>query len=218
MEFEIVQSDRYSVLVMAGDSFLDNVDIYLEGDKLIVGYRLNLLSFFSVPFNRSSIRITLPELRELDIAMAAHGRICGFNSASDMDVNLAGASKMDITDTRVGNLKWDLSGASHIHGNIEASGNTVIKIAGASHMQLSGKTSDLKINAAGASHLDLHQFQAGNASIHLSGASRSRVNLNGKMDVILEGASNLEYAGHVAMGEVRICGASSLKPSERNVS
>ena len=211
MELEITQSDTFSIRASGSETFLDNVNIYAEGDKLVVGYRLNILSFLSAPFLHSSVRITLPELRELDIAMAAHGRISGFKSSGDLMVNLAGASKIDLIDISVGDLKWDLSGASHIDGNIETSGNTEIKIAGASHMQLHGKTKDLKINAAGASHLDLKDFQAENASIRLTGASCSLVKLNGKLDIDLEGASNMEYSGQVIMGDVKVNGASNLK-------
>jgi hypothetical protein len=211
MEVEIIRSDSYSITISGSDTLLDNIDVYAEGDKLVLGYRLNLLSFLTAPFSRASARITLPDLRELDVAMAARGRISGFKSTNDLSVNVAGASKIEINDILVENLKWDLSGASHIEGSIEVSGNTEIKIAGASHMRLSGKSKELKINAAGASHLDLKDFPAENASIHLSGASHSQVDLDGKLDVLLEGASKLEYSGRVIMGNVKVAGASTLK-------
>jgi len=78
-------------------------------------------------------------------------------------------------------------------------------------MHLSGRSRDLKINAAGASHLDLKDFPVDNAAVHLSGASHSQVNLNGQLDVSLEGASKLEYRGRVVMGNVKVTGASTLK-------
>jgi hypothetical protein len=213
MEVEIVRADSYSIVVSGSDTLLDNIEIYAEGDRLVMGYHLNLLSFFSAPFTRASARITMPDLHELDIAMAACGRISGFNSTGDLSVVVAGASKIELVDISVGNLKWDLSGASHIEGKINASGNTEIKMAGASHMRLSGRSKDLKINAAGASHLDLDDFLADNAVIHLSGASHSEVNLNGKLDISLEGASKVKYCGHVTMGSVKVSGASTLKQS-----
>ena len=211
MEIEIAKSDIYTVTISGKDTLMDNIDVYTEGDKLVLGYRLNLLSFFTAPFTRASAKITMPDLSELDIAMAAHARISGFNSSGDLKINVAGASKIEIDDLSAENLKWDLSGASRIDGEVEVSGYTEIKIAGASHLKLSGKSKDLKINAAGASRLELRDFQSENASICLAGASHSQVNVNGKLDVSLEGASKLEYYGHVAMGLIKVAGASSLK-------
>ena len=211
MEIEIIRSDSYGITISGSDALLDNIDIYAEEDKLVLGYRLNILSFFTAPFANASARITLPELREMDIAMAAHCKISGFKSSGDLAVKASGASKINISDISANNFKWDLSGASHIDGNLEASGKTEIKIAGASHMHLSGRCKDLKISATGASHLDLKDFTAEDAAIRLAGASRSQVNLNGKMDVSLEGASNLEFRGQVIMGDVKVTGASTLK-------
>ncbi len=211
MEVEIIRADSYSITISGSETLLDNIDIYAEGDKLVLGYHLNILSFFTAPFIRSYVRITLPDLRELDIAMAAHARISGFKSTGDLAVNVAGASKIEISDVLVRNLKWDLSGASHINGDIEAAGDTEIKITGASHMHLSGRSKDLKISSSGASHLDLRDFPSENSSVRLAGASRSMVNLNGKLDISLEGASNLEYRGCVTLGDVRVTGASTLK-------
>ncbi len=111
----------------------------------------------------------------------------------------------------VGNMKWDLSGASRINGQIKAAGDIDLNITGASRIELKGSASDMIVHATGASHIDLNGFLIRNANIKLTGASRSMVNLNGKLDVVLEGASSLEYGGQVTLGEVKIAGASTFK-------
>ncbi len=75
MEVEIVRADSYSVTITGSDPLINNIEVNLEGDKLVLGYNLNLVSFFTAPFTRARARITLPDLRELNITGAAqrHG-------------------------------------------------------------------------------------------------------------------------------------------------
>jgi hypothetical protein len=211
MELEIVKAESYSVSISGSDVLVDNIDVSLEGDRLIIGYKLNLISFFAAPFTRAHARIALPELRELNVTGAVRGSVKGFDSAGDFALYVAGASRLDFSDMSVGSMKWDVSGASHIDGQIKVAGDLDIRVTGATRLELKGSARDLNIEATGASQIDLKDLTLRNARVHMSGASRSLVNLNGKLDVDLSGASNLEYAGQVAMGDVRVTGASSLK-------
>jgi hypothetical protein len=211
MEVEIIRADSFSVTVTGSDALLDNLYASLEGDRLILGYNLNLVSFFTAPFTRAHARITLPDLRELNISGAAKGVLKGFNSQNDFSLYITGASHLEISDVSVGSMRWDLSGASRINGQMKVSGNVDFRITGASRIDLKGSAQDMDLEATGASHIDLLDFVIRNARVKLSGASRSTVNMNGKLDVDLGGASNLEYAGQVTMGDVRVTGASTLK-------
>ena len=50
-----------------------------------------------------------------------------------------------------------------------------------------------------------------NASVTLSGASNGTINLDGRLDAELSGASTLAYIGEPALGIMDISGASKLK-------
>jgi hypothetical protein len=211
MEAEIVRSDDYSVSVSGSDTLIDNVEVYLEGDKLVLGYNLNLISLFAAPFTRARARIALPELRELKIIGAARCSLYGFSSQEDFNLQVAGASRLDMDEMTVGNVKWDLSGASQIGGRLTAKGNMDIRVSGASKIKLTGSAVNLDLDVAGASHFDLDDFPVHNARVRLVGASRGLVKPDGKLDVVLEGASNLEYLGQPIIGDVKVSGASSIR-------
>jgi hypothetical protein len=155
--------------------------------------------------------ITLPALHELDLSGASHCKISEFKSSNYFRLKVEGASSLEFVDFSGGRLNFELSGASNIKGKIEAAGDLGLKIVGASKLSLNGSAGDLVVDAAGASLLDLADFKVKNARLKLSGASRGSLNLNGKMDVNLEGASRLDYTGQVTMGETQITGASTLK-------
>jgi hypothetical protein len=211
MEAEIIQSNEFSVSVSGSDTFMDNIDVFLEGDKLVLGYSLNLISLFAAPFTRARARITLPELRELKVIGAARCNLRGFASAEDFSLQVAGASKMEMEDITAGSMRFDLSGASQVSGKIVSRGNLEMKINGASRVRLTGSAADLDLDASGASHLELDGFPVKNARIKLVGASRGIVDVDGRLDVVLEGASNLEYQGQVNIGDVKVTGASSIR-------
>jgi hypothetical protein len=211
MEVEISQADSYSINISGGDTLMDNVDVALEGDRLVIGYRLNLISVLAAPFSRAHARITLPELRELNITGAARSSVKGFNLPNDFSIYVNGASAIDLIDISAGSMKWDISGASQITGQVKVTGDMDMRTNGASRVILKGSAQDINIDTAGASHNDLRDLVVRNARVRLSGASRSMLNLNGKLDVDLSGASSLEYEGQATMGDVRVTGASTLK-------
>jgi hypothetical protein len=49
------------------------------------------------------------------------------------------------------------------------------------------------------------------ANIELSGASHASLEINGKLDVSLSGASSLGYGGNPTLGRLDVTGASSIK-------
>ncbi len=211
LEVEIVRADSFGVTVSGNDTQVNNVTVVQEGERLTVGYKISLASILAAPFSRIHARIALPELRELNVAGAAHGTVRGFDSPSDFALLVSGASRLDLSEMSVGALKFDLSGASRIDGQITAKGETDFRIVGASRIDLKGSGTDVVIEAAGASHIDLDHFTVRNARVRAAGASHCTVNMNGKLDAVLDGASRLEYEGQVTLGEVRTNGASSIK-------
>jgi hypothetical protein len=211
MEVEITQGEKYSVSISGSDTLIDNIDVALEGDRLVIGYHLNVVSFFAAPFSRAHARITMPALRELNITGAAKGTIRGFSSPESLAVYVSGASRLELQEMSLGSLKWELSGAAHITGQARVTGDMEIRINGASNVMLKGSAQDVFVDSAGASHIDLQEFIVRNARVRLTGASRCYVNMNGKLDVDLAGASTLEYSGAVTMGEARVTGASNLR-------
>ncbi len=78
-------------------------------------------------------------------------------------------------------------------------------------MQLEGSAGDLVVDASGASLAKLADFTVDNASVNLSGASNGTVNLGGRLDADLSGASSLGYIGEPTMGDIVLTDASNLK-------
>ena len=75
---------------------------------------------------------------------------------------------------------------------------------------MQGSANDIVIDASGASRAELAAFPVNNADVKLSGASRGTVNMDGRLDVDLSGASKLDYLGNPTLGTFNVSGASTL--------
>jgi len=133
--------------------------------------------------------VTMPQLHGLTVSGASRGTVSDFSSTEDLDIAV--------------------SGASRVTGNITA-GNVEFDISGASTIQLEGSANDMVASVSGASRFNLDAFIVNNADVNFSGASSGTVNLNGRLDANLSGASRLSYIGEPTMGTINTSGASTL--------
>jgi hypothetical protein len=184
-EFEIKQSSSYSINVTADDNVMDYVQVSKDGQTLTIRLR-RFISIGPVTLRAS---VTLPQLHGLTASGASRGTVSNFSSNEDLDITVSGASRV-TGDVTAGNVEFGISGASTI--------------------QLEGSASDIDANVSGASHFNLEAFTVNNADVNFSGASSGTVNLNGRLDANLSGASRLWYIGEPTMGDINTSGASTI--------
>jgi hypothetical protein len=209
-EVKVVQSDSYSITIIADDNLFEYIQVSKEGGTLKIGLK---------PFTNSwsstlRAEITMPQLRGLDLSGATRGTVSGFSSVENLDIDVSGASSLDMIGMSAGDVTFDISGASEVTGDI-AAGDANFKVSGASIVQLQGSANDIVIDASGASRAELAALSVGNADVELSGASDGVVNINGKLDVDLSGASELSFIGEPAMGTIDISGASTISRKQQ---
>jgi len=184
-EFEIKQSSSYSINVTADDNVIDYVRVSQDGQTLKIS--LGRVIWLGPVTLRASV--TMPQLRELTVSGASRGTVSGFSSTEDLDITVSGASRL-TGDITAGNVEFGISGASTI--------------------QMEGSANDIDANVSGASRLNLDDFTVNNADVNFSGASSGTVNLNGRLDANLSGASRLWYIGEPTMGDINTSGASTI--------
>ena len=210
--YEIMQSDTYSISITANNNLFDDINVAKEGQTLIIGMEFPEVSWaIKINTNPSpKVVITMPQLQGLESSGATSGIVADFNSTENLDVTASGASSVELVKISAGDVIFDVSGAGKVTGDIEAT-NIEVEISGASTVHLKGSADSIAADGSGASHLKLADLKVGNANIILSGASDCTVNLDGKLDAELSGASTLEYIGEPTLGITDISGASKLK-------
>jgi hypothetical protein len=204
-ELEVTPSDNYSIAITAREKTLDNITVSRDGDLL----KIDLDSWFLIWHTTPVVKITMPVLSRLDMSGASHGDARGFRSANALDLELSGASNLDI-DMGTGPFQAHISGASRLTGFLEASGSS-FELSGASEVVLTGTGGNLLYDASGASSGELIDLPVLDANIELSGASDAVVDVSGRLDADLSGASSLEYYGTPTLGTMEISGASDIE-------
>lgn len=203
----VTPGDTYQVSITAGKNVLERVSVTKSGDLL----KVSLIGWNLIWHWQTSPRltVTMPVLKQLDISGAVQATALGFKSAENFMLKINGASRLDM-DMTAGDFTADISGASSVTGRLTATSSD-IELSGASQIKLTGSGGNTSLHASGASHVDMAYYTVNNADIEFSGASHGILEINGRLDVSLSGASSLEYRGSPTMGKVDVSGASDLK-------
>lgn len=209
--YEIKQSETYSVSITANSNLLDDIRVAKEGETLIIEREFPGVAWgiFNVD-SAINVVITMPRLQVLDSSGATRGIVSDFASTENLDIKASGSSKVELANISAGDAVFHVSGASKVTGDIEAE-NIGFKISGSSTVQLKGSAERITTDTSGASRLKLADLKVENANIKLSGSSNGIINLDGKLDAELSGASTLEYIGEPTLGTMDITGSSKLK-------
>jgi len=206
-EFEIMQADSYKVTVIA-DDFL-HMRVEKQNNTLVI--RRQGIEWFAPFHSQPKIIVSAPALSELNISGASHGKIENFHSDKDLSITLSGASHMESRNVSAGKLELKVTGASGLSGDMKTAGDSRMETSGASGIELSGTGTNVVMKVNGASKALLGQFPLQNADLEISGASNVTINVNGKLDANVSGASNLVWSGTPIMGDIQTSGASSLR-------
>ena len=127
------------------------------------------------------------------------------------ELRLSGASQADVEGFDHDNqFVLHLSGASKVNGSLNT-GDLKIRLSGASSIDFKGKGKHLDINASGASTIRLMDFEVDNADIDISGATTAKVFVNDKLEISMSGASKIRYSGNCVIESINSSGASSVK-------
>jgi hypothetical protein len=203
---EIMQGTSYAVTVTVNDNLKDSLRVSKNGDTLVLSVRKG----YSYPNSTFRAQIIMPSLKELKLTGASRAAASGFTARDNLKLSGTGASSASFLNMQVGTLDLDLSGASTLSGDIDASSFANVRLSGASAAELNGRAENLSAFASGASSLRLGDFAVRDVHFDLSGASNGTVNPSGIISGRLSGASHLRYLGNPSLGDINTSGGSSI--------
>ena len=203
---DVTRSDTYGVSITLNDNLFDELDISMSGDTLRIG--INPFTHFVNTTQHAAI--SLPELDALTITGACQAVVSGFQSDGTLDLEVTGASGMEIDDLKAADTNIKVIAASHLSGSL-VTNNANFNVTGASNIDLTGSASKMQVDVIGASHVALTDFIVGDASVTAVGASTAEVEVHGTLDINISGVSTLTYGDNPKLGKVEVSGVSSLR-------
>lgn len=129
-EVEIAQSGSYSVSITADDNLFDYIQVSKQGTTL----KIRLEPALHYAFTTLQAKITMPQLYGLALSGATRGTVSGFSSTDNIDIEVSGASSLNLVEMSAGDVEFDISGASRVTGDITAD-DADFDVSGASTVQ-----------------------------------------------------------------------------------
>jgi hypothetical protein len=182
---EIYQSNNYNVILSTDDNLFSRVIVSLEDKTLKLSIQAPS-SFFPTILN---MKIGMPVIKSTILNNEAKASLSGF--------------------ARVAGFHLILKQASSINGYLEAE-NIDFNLSGGSQAVLKGLADRLQLECSGESTLDLTDLYLSSANVRVIDASTAILNVDGRFDVVLDGASKILYLGNPVFSNTSISGGSTM--------
>jgi phage shock protein PspC (stress-responsive transcriptional regulator) len=172
----IEQGDDFAVEIDHNANTKDHYRIYVSGETLVVDYEFDNRSFWKRKHIRDEVldlRITMPELREVEASGGGKVRFRGFSEDE---------------------VKIKLSGAVIANAGIDVR-NLTVELTGASQLDLAGTGTWLSAEINGASSLSAYGYEVRDANVEAHGASNAKVYVTEKLEISKGMASSVSHRG-----------------------
>jgi len=119
-------------------------------------------------------------------------------NTNQLNVQMSGACKMEITANVTDKTDLDLSGTSQMTGTLKTNA-LMIRNSGVGSVTLTGSATNADINISGTSKVNAENFVIQNADITSSGISEVTVNVANDLKANVSGMASVNYKGNAAM-------------------
>ncbi len=169
----LTQGDDWRVEVSHSEDLNDDLDVYLQGNRLVLDRRSSGgWRWWRRSGPRPSAEIVMPDLSDLNLAGASRLDFSGFDGGQ-LSLKVAGANQMEGRDGRYDSLNLTVAGASQIDlGGILVT-DAQVDLAGASDVTLSMNGGDLAGSMAGAGGISYYGTVA-EETVKVAGIARVR--------------------------------------------
>jgi hypothetical protein len=210
MDLRVGPAQSYAVSLTIDDNLVEYVGLEVRGNTLHIDVD------DAVDFRDAThlVEVTMPTLRHLGLHGSASGEMAGFDDGEDLELDISGASDLACGDVTADEVSMDLSGASSVDCTGVVARELRAELSGASELRMSGSGTAASLRGSGASEFDLRGFELEDVDVRLSGASSAEVDVSGRLEADLSGASNVRYAGSPSLGRIDTSGASKVEPAD----
>ncbi len=178
------QDSSQTVGITADDNLMKYVHVESDGEKLHIYCKKNICGSGEMVLN-----VGVKNIDKLEGAGAVNFTSEGKINTKDLNIHLAGASKVDM----------DLTAA-----------NVVTEGAGSSEINLRGQATSHRIDLTGAGKVHAFDFVVGKYDIHSTGAADCEINVLNELNVNSTGASDVKYKGNPSNVNSSKLGAGSV--------
>lgn len=172
-DVDVRVGNAFSVRADGDSEVLDQLDIRVEGNKLVVGRKDQKWGWGHRERRGVKVHVTLPRLEGASVG--GSGTLDADKAEGDFNGSVAGSG-----DLRVASL---------------TGGRVDLAIAGSGNLKIAGTATDLDASIAGSGDIDASGLTANKASVSIAGSGDVRAIVKGEADVSLIGSGSAELTG-----------------------
>lgn len=180
------QSDDYSVVIEGDADHLDDISIFVRGDRLIIRNE----SWLNFGNKKVTAYVRMPEVESLSVS----------GSGELLAQDAINAAYLDMSVSGSGDINLDMLKADGINCSISGSGN----------IELKGLASDGDISISGSGKYSGLDFAVGTMEVSISGSGRCKVNVEDSLEARVSGSGNIYYKGNPRI-DARISGSGKVR-------
>jgi hypothetical protein len=187
-EVYITQGDTEEVRIESNRGYLSHITTSVSGGVLHIG-------------TDHSVHMCSPHILKAFVTVKSLNKVIASGAST-----IAGSS-----DFQAENFDIELRGASEINLSLNVTNTLNCNASGASEATLTGSANTFQvISLSGASDLHAYNFATEKTIIDNSGASDAEVNVSSELSVTASGASVVKYKGSPVIVKMELSGASEL--------
>ncbi|MBN1119065.1 MAG: DUF2807 domain-containing protein [Bacteroidales bacterium] len=164
------QGNEFKFTISGNKSDVEEIITKVENGRLIVKTKSHVHNLSDIV-----VRITLPELRSLDLA--GSGDVVAKESFKSDNLNISIAGSGDVV--------FDNLTAEEVELSIAGSGDMIIK----------GKTKELEISITGSGDINTVEFTASDVEVNITGSGDAKVYATDKLETNIVGSGSVYYKG-----------------------
>lgn len=173
LNISYIQGTPVSLKVSGEESDIATLKIKQVGQKLKISRENKKMS----RIGKIEITVTTPVIKEIDLSGKCKFSAKRLSRNGDIDIDLSGASSVNVEQLKGTKIDIDCSGASQVSAAKTSASKIEIDLSGASSVNMCGTASELNVECSGASTAELSKLAARTGCVEASGASRVKTKI-----------------------------------------
>ncbi len=184
----LTQGNSYSVELEGYESDLNKIETEVRANTLLIKLKKNHYRIKNV-----ILRVTMPEIKELNVAGSGIIKAATPIKAEDLVADISGSGEICIDKLNANNLELDISGS----GNIKLTGT--------------GKLQTLKFSISGSGDIDACGLEVSDIEGDISGSGSACIWATDALDADIAGSGRISYKGNPEKLHTNVSGSGKIR-------
>lgn len=191
LDLYITQGNTHSLKVEATDKQHENIKIKNDGEKLKIEYKGKWIRNEAI-----KVYVTIRNLENLAASGGSDIYVKGDFKTEKLSVAITGGSDLEIGNLDATKVNLAATGGSDIEIKNLMIDKLKMAISGGSDIDISaGSCNEMNVVASGGSDVEAKNLKVENCKITVSGGSDATIHVNGNLNLVASGASDITCLG-----------------------